>query len=113
MADAIGLQDEVNNPWCADWAKYMLGAADEMIDTPVTFAGQEKRLGGILRFKGLQYRSYWYQHNFIGIYPDDGKIVSPPSRRPELLIFDPWIRIRPDVYPVNKHPTPPNSEGLK
>ncbi len=100
VADAVGLQDEFNAPWCADWAAAMLQSTFQKIP------GNDP-IHQVFRFEWGQAHAKFasifpIQHNFMIVRP-----VGRPARFPlnpkdkSALMFDPWRTLNPRAYFAN------------
>jgi RHS repeat-associated protein len=112
IADRIGLQDDKNHPWCADWAQELVSQSSSLQDKRVMAGGVEVGITSLIRIDGFQYQTTFYQHNYLGMWTY-GTATDPPSKNPNFLIFDPWINLRPQTYTNQVHPAPPTSQTLK
>lgn len=86
----LGLQNEFNAPWCADWAQGVLqGLMDRFPPS--------HPINKWLRFEWAQFKSP--EHNFIIIYPRGYPPKMPPEKNSRtLLLLDPWQTIKPHTY---------------
>lgn len=95
VANLVGLQNEKNAPWCADWAKEMVLAFANL-----PYFHPTSRL---LRSNWAQSHSsilgYPIEHNYLAIYPH-GNPPELPARKWEssILLLDPWRDLLPRVY---------------
>jgi hypothetical protein len=115
IADAAGLQDEFNSPWCADWAGAMLKAMGE------AFPGGH-RVNEVFRFDWAQSHAkglgvFPIQHNFVLVRP-----VGRPPQFPiekatsSMTLLDPWRTILPKAYfpnPDGKWYENPTNDGVQ
>ncbi|MFM8313908.1 MAG: hypothetical protein ACKOA8_06450 [Deltaproteobacteria bacterium] len=86
----LGLQNEINAPWCADWAQGVLEGFMNRFDA-------KHPIQKWLKFQWAQIRSP--QHNFVVIYPSGRPPAVPPKPNDHtLLIADPWHTILPGTY---------------
>lgn len=93
IADATGLQDEFNAPWCADWAGDMLKSVAHSIP-PSSPASK------LFRFEWGQTHASWSrEHNYLIVYPYGHPPKFPAADGDTgLLLFDPWRTILPQAY---------------
>lgn len=115
--DKFGVQDEQNRPWCDDWATNLLGGADEVLDTKIMVGDQALPLNQLLKTERVQWHGgipgWRLQHNYLLFRPFGYKVANPPSTDPVIVLFDPWIKIRPEVYSPKTHPYPGANTGIK
>jgi len=99
VANLVGLQNEFNSPWCADWAAGMITALDDLPEAA--------RVHQYFRFGWAQTHSraagvFPIQHNYLMVrvagYPEEFP-MDPEKRRAAL--FDPWRSTLPLVYYPN------------
>jgi len=97
VANAFGLQNRLNAPWCADWA----GAMSAWTDQVIVFRGEEHPANHYLEFRWGQANNNG-QHNFLTIMPQGHQIqFSRPGNDavdPVILLFDPWRELMPRLY---------------
>lgn len=89
IADAMGLQNEVNAPWCADWVGPIHSA---IIDVKSKYIGVDH---GQYKEKGLIWDT---EHNFAIVRPRGYTPKFLPTLDPVILLFDPWRDLLPRVY---------------
>lgn len=115
--DKYGIQDETNHPWCDDWATYLLGRADEVLDTRIIVGDRAIALNQLLKTDRVQWHGgipgWRLQHNYVLLRPYGYQVVNPPSAEPVIVLCDPWIKIRPEVYTPKTHPYPGANTGIK
>ncbi|MCA9106170.1 MAG: hypothetical protein KDA83_12120 [Planctomycetales bacterium] len=117
----LGIQNEFTWPWCDDWTTFLFIKSDELLDSTITIDGNEVKLHLLLRIERVQWHSrvipftdfYSIQHNYILIRPYGYETRSPPGSDFGILLFDPWMTIRPDMYRNPSHPFPGTNTGIK
>jgi hypothetical protein len=111
--DALGIQDEFNHPWCDDWTTRLLQSSSKFLEEKVLIGGKEVALNQLVVFERVQWHFGPFQHNYMLVKPCGHPVANPPSSDQVMVLFDPWIRIAPDVYIPNRHAWPGMNTGVR
>lgn len=91
VADKLGIQNEKNAPWCADWTPAMTSALIDVRSNYVSIQWGQWKKSGIVDL----------EHNFAIVKPFGHQTQFLPALDSIILLFDPWRDLLPRVY----HPT--------
>ncbi len=63
---------------------------------------------------GIQKWGLWrLQHNYLLVRPSGYEVAKPPSADTLIVLFDPWLDLRPGTYSTKTHSYPGMNTGIR